>query len=171
MDTIANKVAASGIMVLDPSDFLPEEEIVVFDLKQFLFKELILKEKDFRESLKNQDWELYRNRMVTITCSTDAIIPMWAYMLVASGLKPVASDILYGNKEEAVRQLALKKVVQTDTEQFRDQRVVLKGCGDKVVPADVYIALMKKLQPVVKSVMFGEPCSTVPVYKKKQEKE
>lgn len=168
MDTIVNKIAASGIITLDPSEFLPREEIVVFDVKPFLFKELILKEKDFRESLKNQDWVLFKDKMVTITCTADAIIPMWAYMLVASYLESVASEILFGNKEEAVRQISLKKVVQTDAERFRDQRVVIKGCGDKAVPADVYIALMKKLQPVVKSVMFGEPCSTVPVFKQKK---
>lgn len=168
MDAIVNKIAASGIITLDPADFLPKEEIVVFDLKPFLFRELILKEKDFREALKNHDWEQYRNKIVTITCSTDAIIPMWAYMLVTSYLEGFASDILFGNKNEAIRQSAIKTIKQLDVETFHDQRIVLKGCGDQSVPADAYIALMKKLKPVVKSVMFGEPCSTVPVYKQKK---
>lgn len=168
MDAIVNKIAASGIITLDPADFLPKEEVVVFDLNPFLFRELILKEKDFREALKKFDWESYKNKIVTITCSADAIIPMWAYMLVASYLEEIATDILFGDKNEAVKQSAIKAIDQLDTEIFRDQRIVLKGCGDQSVPADVYIALMKKLQPVVKSVMFGEPCSTVPVYKQKK---
>lgn len=167
MDSIVNKIAVSGIITIDPVDFLPKEEILVFDLKPFLFRELILKEKDFREALKNQDWELYRDKTVAVTCSADAIIPMWAFMLVTSYLASVASDILFGDNEEAIRQSAIKSVDKLDLEEFRDQRLVLKGCGDRAVPADVYIALMKKLKPVVKSVMFGEPCSTVPVYKKK----
>jgi hypothetical protein len=167
MDSIVNKIAVSGIITIDPVDFLPKEEILVFDLKPFLFRELILKEKDFREALKNQDWELYRGKTVAVTCSADAIIPMWAFMLVTSYLVSVASDILFGDNEEAIRQLAIKSVDKLNPEEFRDQRLVLKGCGDRAVPADVYIALMKKLKPVVKSVMFGEPCSTVPVYKKK----
>ncbi|TAM99596.1 MAG: DUF2480 family protein [Chitinophagaceae bacterium] len=167
MDSIVNKIAVSGIITIDPVDFLPKEEILVFDLKPFLFRELILKEKDFREALKNQDWEQYRDKTVAVTCSADAIIPMWAFMLVTSYLASVASDILFGDNEEAIRQSAIKSVDKLDLEEFRDQRLVLKGCGDRAVPADVYIALMKKLKPVVKSVMFGEPCSTVPVYKKK----
>jgi hypothetical protein len=167
MDSIVNKIAVSGIITIDPVDFLPKEEILVFDLKPFLFRELILKEKDFREALKNQDWEQYRDKTVAVTCSADAIIPMWAFMLVTSYLASVASDILFGDSQDAIRQSAIKSVDKLNPEEFRDQRLVLKGCGDRAVPADVYIALMKKLKPVVKSVMFGEPCSTVPVYKKK----
>lgn len=167
MDTIVNKIAVSGISTVDPADFLPKEEVMVFDLKPFLFRELMLKEKDFREALKNQDWELYRDKIVSVTCSADAIIPMWAYMLVTSYLESVASDILFGGKQEAIKQSAIKSINKLDPEEFRDQRIVLKGCGDQSVPADIYVALMKKLKPVVKSVMFGEPCSTVPVYKKK----
>ncbi len=167
MDSIVNKIAVSGIITIDPVDFLPKEEILVFDLKPFLFRELILKEKDFREALKNQDWEQYRDKTVAVTCSADAIIPMWAFMLVTSYLASVASDILFGDNQDAIRQSAIKSVDKLNPEEFRDQRLVLKGCGDRAVPADVYIALMKKLKPVVKSVMFGEPCSTVPVYKKK----
>lgn len=168
MDAIVNKIADSGIITLDPADFLPKEEIVIFDLKPFLFRELILKEKDFREALKNHNWEQYRNKVVSITCSTNAIIPMWSYMLVTAYLEPVAKEIVFGDNNGAVKQIATKAINQIDPESFRDQRVVLKGCGDKPVPPDVYISLMKKLQPVVKSVMFGEPCSTVPVYKQKK---
>jgi hypothetical protein len=169
MDDIINKVAASGIQTLDPAVFLPAaEDLVVFDLKPFLFRELILKEKDFREALKTHDWAVYQDRTVTICCTADAIIPMWAYMLVTSYLKPVAADILYGSRQDAVRQMTRTAIENMDAEPYRDQRIVLKGCGDQPISEDAYIALMKKLQPVVKSVMFGEPCSTVPVYKQKK---
>jgi len=167
MEEIVNKIAASGLITLDPADYLPGE-IEVFDLKPFLFRELILKEKDFREALKSHDWTQYRGKAVTLTCSTDAIIPMWAYMLITSYLQPYATRIGYGNKEEMIRQVTLFNIEQINIDEFRDQRIVLKGCGEKPVPADAYIALMKKLQPVVKSLMFGEPCSTVPVYKQKK---
>jgi hypothetical protein len=169
MDDIINKVAASGIQTLDPAVFLPaEEHLVVFDLKPFLFRELMLREKDFREALKNHDWTLYQDRTVTICCTADAIIPMWAYMLVTSYLKPISADVLYGDREVGIRQMTRMAIEKLDIEPYRDQRIVLKGCGDQSVPEDAYIALMKKLQPVVKSVMFGEPCSTVPVYKQKK---
>lgn len=169
MNDIINKVTASGIQTLDPAVFLPaKEDLMVFDLKPFLFRELILKEKDFREALKNHDWTPYGDRTVTICCTADAIIPMWAYMLVTSYLKPVAADVLYGDREDGIRQMTRTAIEKMDVAPYQDQRIVLKGCGDQPVSEDAYIALMKKLQPVVKSVMFGEPCSTVPVYKQKK---
>lgn len=167
MEGIVNKIAASGLITLDPADFLPAEKPVVFDLKPFLFRELILKEKDFREALKAFDWEQYKERSVALLCSADAIIPLWAYMLVAAYLEPFAAGMGYGSAEDLAEQMTLEKIQATDIAPFRDQRVVIKGCGDRAVPAAAYIALMKKLRPVVKSVMFGEPCSTVPVYKQK----
>jgi hypothetical protein len=147
---------------------LPEAEIVVFDLKPFLFRELILKEKDFREALKSHDWSHYKNKLVALGCSTDAIIPLWAYMLVTAYLEPFAAEIAFGSPQELTQELTLAKIGDLDIGEFRDQRVVIKGCGDKQVPPGAYVALMKRLRPVVKSVMFGEPCSTVPVYKQKK---
>lgn len=168
MEPIVNKIAASGLITLDPADFLPVGPIVVFDLKPFLFRELILKEKDFREALKNHDWEQYRNKPVTVYCSTDAIIPMWAYMLVSAYLEPVAGSLYFGDEVSGRTQMTVTSIDKMEVTPYRDQRIVIKGCGERQVPAEAYVALMKKLKPVVKSIMFGEPCSTVPVYKAKK---
>lgn len=167
MEPIVNKIASSGIITIDLAEFLPQEPIVAIDLKPFLFRELILREKDFREALKTHDWEQYRNKPVTIYCSTDAIIPMWAYMLMTTYLEPTASSIQYGDISAAGRNMMLSAIDEMDITPFTDQRIIIKGCGEKPVPADAYVAIMKKLKPVVKSLMFGEPCSTVPVYKRK----
>lgn len=167
MEGIVNKVAASGLITLDPADLLPAEEPVVFDLKPFLFRELILREKDYREALKTFEWEAYKGKAVSLLCSADAIIPMWAYMLAAAYLEPYASDIGFGDAGRMTVKMTLRKVEAMDAAAFAGQRVVIKGCGDRQVPVEAYIALMKKLRPVVKSIMFGEPCSTVPVYKQK----
>lgn len=168
MEPIINKIASSGLITIDPAAFLPAEDMILFDLKPFLFRELILREKDFREALKNHDWEPYRDEPVTIFCSTDAIIPMWAYMLVATYLEPVTDQIQYGDVAEGMKQMALSSIAKMDLTPYKDQRIVIKGCGEKPVPAAVYVALMKKMKPAVKSIMFGEPCSTVPVYKQKK---
>lgn len=128
---------------------------------------LILKEKDFREALKAKDWQEYAGKCVTITCSADAIIPMWAYMLVASYLQPVAKDIYVGTEVEMQKHLFLKQLNAIDVQTFQDQRVVVKGCGDVAIDSYAYGEITKLLVPVVKSLMYGEPCSTVPVYKKK----
>ena len=166
-EQLVNKVAESGIITVDPASYIPVGETVVFDLKDHLFMGLILKEKDFRETLKNMDWEQYRNRNVAVTCSADAIIPVWAYMLVASNLQPVAKEIVMGDEQELHRQLFLKNIAQINAHDFDDKRVVIKGCGDIPIGDFVYLELTKLLRPVAKSIMYGEPCSTVPVYKKK----
>lgn len=168
MEQIVNKIASSGLITIDPADFLPKEPVMVFDLKPFLFRELILKEKDFREALKAYNWEQYEDKSVAVCCSADAIIPMWAYMLVTSYLEPFAKEIQFGTQDELVRQMTVSAIENIDTDNYKDQRIVIKGCGEKPVPTQAYISLMKKLKPVVKSVMFGEPCSTVPVYKQKK---
>lgn len=168
MEEIVNKIASSGLITIDPADFLPKEEAMIFDLKPFLFRELILKEKDFRDSLKLHDWQQYQDKMVAVGCSADAIIPMWAYMLVTSYLEPFAKTIQYGTGDELMGRMTLAAIEEMDVDLYRDQRIVIKGCGEKAVPPSAYIALMKKLKPVVKSIMFGEPCSTVPVYKQKR---
>ena len=164
-DAIINKVANSGLITLDLEKYLPAEEIMSFDLKDYLFMGLILKEKDFREALKNFDWTAYQNKFVAITCSADAIIPSWAYMLVVTYLHSVAKDMYVGNVEEMRKHLLLKNIASINTIEFVDQRIVIKGCVDASIESFAYAEITKVLLPVVKSIMYGEPCSTVPVYK------
>lgn len=164
---IINKVAGSGLVTLDLEKYMPGNDIVVFDLKDHLFMGLILKEKDFREALKNMDWLPYENKFVAITCSADAVIPVWAYMLVTTYLQPIAKDVYLGTESEFQKHLFLKNISNIETDQYRDQRIVIKGCGDVPVDNYAYAAVTKTLLPVAKSIMYGEPCSTVPVYKKK----
>ena len=168
-EPITNKVAESGIITLDPASFSPDGETVVFDLKDHLFMGLILKEKDFRETLKKMDWEQYRDKNVAVTCSADAIIPVWAYMLVASNLQPVAKEIVMGDEKELQQAVFLKNISRININEFVDQRVVIKGCGDTPIGDFVYLELTKLLRPVARSIMYGEPCSTVPVFKKKND--
>jgi hypothetical protein len=165
-DPIINKVAESGLITLDPAKYYPLGETAIFDLKDFLFMELILKEKDFREALKNLDWERYRDKNVAITCTADAIIPVWAWMLAASYLQPVAKEIVMGDEKELHKTIFLKNLSQININEFADQRIVVKGCGETPIGDFVYMEITKLLRPVVKSIMYGEPCSTVPVYKK-----
>jgi hypothetical protein len=166
-DPIVNKVAASGLITLDPEKYFPKGETAVFDLKDYLFMGLILKEKDFREALKQQDWEKFRDKNVAVHCSADAIIPVWAYMLAATYLQPVAKEIVMGDEKELQKNIFLKNLLQIDTNEFIDKRVVIKGCGETPIGDYVYMELTRLLRPVAKSIMYGEPCSTVPVYKKK----
>ena len=165
-EPFVNKVAESGIITLDPASFLPEGETMVFDLKDYLFMGLILKEKDFREALKNLDWEQYRDKNVALTCTADAIIPVWAYMLVTTNLQPVAREIVMGEESDLNKQLFLKNIAKLNIKDYEDKRVVIKGCGEIPIGDFVYMELTKMLRPVAKSIMYGEPCSTVPVYKK-----
>jgi hypothetical protein len=166
-DPIVNKVAESGLITINPETYYPREATAIFDLKDFLFMGLILKEKDFREQLKNHDWESFRDKYTAVYCSADAIIPVWAWMLIASYLEPVAKDMVMGDEKELHRQLFLKKLAAINFEEFRDQRIVIKGCGDTPIGDFVYLELTKLLRPVAKSIMYGEACSTVPVFKKK----
>jgi hypothetical protein len=167
-DEIVNKVAESGLVTIDLEKYLPKkEEIAVFDLKDFLFMGMILKEKDFREALRQQDWEKYRNKNVAITCTADAIIPVWAYMLATTYLQPVAKEIIVGDEKEIYKAVFLKNISSIHDSEFTDKRVVLKGCGETPIDDFAYAEATRKLLPVAKSIMYGEPCSTVPVYKKK----
>jgi hypothetical protein len=166
-DPIVNKVAASGLVTVNPEDYYPREEIAVFDLKDYLFMGLILKEKDFRESLKNLDWEPYREKHIALTCTADAIIPVWAYMLVASYLEPVAKEIVMGDEKELHKKLFLKNLATINPAEYTDKRIVVKGCGETPIGDFVYMEITRLLRPVAKSIMYGEPCSTVPIYKKK----
>jgi hypothetical protein len=164
---IINKVAQSGIVTLELESFYPKEDIAEIDLKNYLFHGLILKEKDFRESLKETDWSKYSGKIVHVHCSADAIIPSWAFMLLSAYLHPVVKKSVFGDKEDAVLLLMLENLKTLNPEKFTDQRVVIKGCGDKSIPAGIFMEITNLLLPHVKSLMFGEPCSTVPVYKKK----
>lgn len=167
MEAIINKVAESGLITINLEDYLPKEECVLFDLRQFLFMDLILKEKDFRQALKEFDWQVFDNKFVTVYCSADVIIPLWAYMLSAVYLQPVAKDVFYGTLESMQEKILLQAIENIPPEKFREKRIVIKGCGDISIPASAYLAITKKLTPYVKSLMYGEPCSTVPVFKKK----
>jgi hypothetical protein len=162
-----NKVAESGIVTIDLASLLPSNEIIVFDIKPYLFMELILKEKEFRAALLTTDWTIFHNKVVGIICSTDAIIPMWANMLIVSALNPFAKAVYFGNENKVREQLLLENINTLNINEYNDQRVVIKGCGDTPIGESAYIAITQKLRPVVKSIMYGEPCSTVPVYKKK----
>lgn len=166
-EVIINKVANSGLLTLDLEAFYPKDEFVTFDLKGYLFMELILKEKDFREALKNTDWKLYENKNVCVVCTADAIIPIWAYMLVASNLQPIAKNIFTTSVDNAITQTILQNLLTINMEDYKEQRVVVKGCGEKQIGEAVYVAITALLRPIAKSIMYGEPCSTVPIYKSK----
>ncbi len=163
---LVNRVAASGLITLNLEDFFPKEEIAVFDLKDFLFMELILKEKDFRKALKDLNWSSYENKHLLITCSTDAIIPVWAYMLVTIYATPIAASVFQGTEEAFYKQYFSHALSQLDTSQYENKLLIIKGCSNKPVPISAYVDLTRLLQPLAKSIMYGEPCSTVPLYKK-----
>ena len=166
MDTILNKVSQSGLIQFDLEELHQSGERVLFDIKSWLFEEMILKEKDFREQLKNHDWNQYQNKFVAVTCSADAIIPTWAFMLIASKLSGVAKKIVFGNLEKLEEELFSESLSKINLSTFKDQRVVIKGCSKIYVPVQSYVQLTSMLTPIVKSIMYGEPCSTVPVFKK-----
>lgn len=165
MDEIVNKVAQSGIITVDLEEYYPEGKRVLLDIKPLLFQELILKEKDFRDFIKNEDWSQYKDCYVAITCSNDAIVPTWAYMLLTLALESQAKKIVFGNLETLETVLFDEIIERLDTAKFKDARIVIKGCGDKPVPVSAYVAITEKLKPLAKSIMYGEPCSTVPLYK------
>ena len=166
-DPLINKVAESGLVTIDLETFYPKGETAVFDLKDHLFMGMILKEKEYREALKNHDWEQYRDKNVALTCSADAIIPVWAWMLAATYLQPVARELVLGDEQELHKNLFLKNISAIDISEFADKRIVIKGCGETPIGDYVYMEITKRLRPVAKSIMYGEPCSTVPVFKKK----
>jgi len=166
MAEFVNKVAESGLITIDLENWYPKGEIVVFDLKDCLFMGMIVKEKEFRDTLKNTDWEVYRNKMVSVVCSVDAIIPSWAFMLVASYLQPVCKELALATPEEMRKQVFLRNIQSINSVDYKDQRVIVKGCGDTPIGDFAYLEITRILRPVVRSLMYGEPCSTVPVFKK-----
>ena len=164
---IVNRVATSALATLDLEEYYTPGERVLFDIKPWLFQELILKEKDFREHIKSHNWIQYEGKLVAIICSADAIIPTWAYMLVTIALQPVAKFVCFGSISDLEIQLyshALKKI---DWQQFNNAKVVIKGCSKVEVPIATYVEATNYLRPIAASIMFGEPCSTVPLFKKK----
>lgn len=165
-EIFVNKVAESGIITLDLEEFYPKGETAVFDMKDHLFMGLILKEKDFRETMKALDIEPYKGKNIALTCSADAVIPVWAYMLVVSYLEPVAKEIIFGDADFLHKTLFLKNISKISTADYEDKRVVIKGCGELPITEAAYVAITGLLRPVAKSIMYGEPCSTVPIYKK-----
>ncbi|MDA9555478.1 DUF2480 family protein [Pelobium sp.] len=166
-ENIVNKVAQSGLISFDLATLQHPGERVVYDIKDNLFHGLILKEKDFRDFVKNHDWQSYAGKNVAVICSADAIVPTWAYMLIASKLANVANYFVFGDLEVLETALYLIALEKLDLTPYQDQRLVIKGCGDIYVPTSAYMAITAKLNGIAKSVMYGEPCSTVPIFKRK----
>ena len=166
---LVNKVANSSLITINLENYFPENPIASFDIKDFLFHGLILKEKDFRTALKELDWSQYDNVHLCVHCSTDAIIPTWAYMLVAT-YSEKASSIYQGNEREFLNHYYSHILNTMDLSSFENEKIVIKGCSDKPVPPGAYAILTSLLKPLAKSIMYGEPCSTVPIYKQKRKK-
>lgn len=167
MDEIVNKVANSGIISIDLEDFYTPGERAIFDIQAHLFNGLILKEKDFREFVKHNDWKQYQDKIVGIICSADAIVPTWAYMLLSIALEPYARRVFFGNLHEIENLLFSEKIARIDPATYKGARVVIKGCGEKPVPTNAYVQITSLLKPHARSIMYGEPCSTVPLFKSK----
>ena len=164
---IVNRVANSGIITFNLEDYYHEGERVIYDIKDNLFQGLVLREKDFRTFVKEYDWSIYEGKNVAIICSVDAIVPTWAYMLLTSVLEPICNKVIFGSLEQLEQSLYLDAFQKIDWEVYENARVVVKGCGDIPLSENLYITITKKLQPVVSSLMFGEACSAVPVFKEK----
>ena len=164
---IVNKVANSALITIDLTDYAPKETIAILDVKDFLFEGIILKEKDFRNTLKEFDFSVYTDKIVALYCSSDAIVPMWAFMLLTSYLNNSASKIHFGTKEEVFQKIFSDNIDAIDATEFENKKVIVKGCGQVPLTETLYIAITKKLQNTVSSLMFGEACSAVPVFKKK----
>lgn len=169
MSEIVNRVSASALVSLDMEEFYPQESRVEFDLKGFLFQELILREKDFRQALKELDWSQFRDKWVAVGCSVDAIVPTWAYMLVCTYLDQEAKGYVVGSLGDLELFIAEQTLIGLDLEKFRDRPVVIKGCSKFAIPLFAYGRLVSLLQKEAKSLMFGEPCSTVPLVKRKSQ--
>ena len=166
-DEIVNRVANSALITIDLADYAPSQSISVLDVKDFLFEEIILKEKEFRTNLKEFDFSIYKDKIVAINCSSDAIVPMWAFMLVTSYLKGIASEIYIGKKMDVFQEIFTANIDAIDSTEFENKKVIVKGCGQIPLSASLYMAITKKLQNTVSSLMFGEACSAVPILKNK----
>ena len=167
-DLIVNRVASSPLITIDLESYIPSNDCTEIDLKDLLFEGLILREKDFREYINSHEWEKYQGQSVAVHCSVDAVIPSWAYMLIASKLQPFAETILFGTTDDLREVLFKNAISNIDPESYRDKKVVIKGCSKEKVSESAYIEITRCLTPVVSSIMYGEPCSTVPIYKRKK---
>lgn len=167
MDEIVNRVANSALQVFDLEDYFPKQRIVELDISQWLFGGFILKETEFRDQLKQHDWTQYNDAYVALYCSEDAILPAWAYALVAVHLQPHALKVINGTKKEVLLSHYQDALNALDYQSYLNKPVILKGCSNKPVPQEVYVLATQKLVPFAKSIMFGEACSAVPLYKKK----
>ena len=165
---IVNRVSNSKLITIDLEDFYPKGIRTEIDIKQWLFHELILKESDFRDFLSNHDWNQYKDHYVALSCSVDAIIPSWAYMLISTYLQPFTKKIIIGTLKDLETSIFSQIIQQINTDNYKDKPVIIKGCSNKPIPETVYIQLIEKIQPVVRSIMFGEACSTVPLFKSKK---
>jgi hypothetical protein len=163
---LVNRVASSGLITINLEEFFPKEEVVVFDIKDYLFMELILKEKDFRDALKEHDWNQYEGKNLIVYCSTDAIVPVWAYMLVAAYAEPFAKRVFQGDEDTFYKVVFNEAISKIDAAQYEEKRIVVKGCSNKPVPPSAYVELTRVLRPFAQSIMYGEPCSTVPIFKR-----
>lgn len=166
MEEIINRVAQSGLVTFNLEELLHPGERVVYDIKENLFHSLMLREKDFREFVKTHDWSQYDGKNVAIICSADAIVPTWAYMVLASKLQGHAHRYVFGDIAALEQELFQEAIASVNPEDYRDAKLVIKGCGEKEVPVYAYVAIMQRLLPVASSIMYGEPCSTVPLYKR-----
>ncbi|MBO6605208.1 DUF2480 family protein [Psychroserpens sp.] len=163
---IINRVAQSKLKVIDLEDYYPEGQRFLFDIKDWLYEGLVLREKDFRNYIKEYDWSKHQDQYVALSCTTDAIIPAWAYMLLTVSLKPIAKKVCIGNLEMLETLLYQDLIQDLDVEPFLDKPVIIKGCANKPVPVNAYTMLTERLKPYAKSIMYGEACSSVPLYKK-----
>lgn len=168
MDEIINKVEKSGLITLDLEYFYPKEPRILFDLKDYLYEGLVLREKEFRENLSKLDWKMYENAYVAVTCTSDSIVPSWSYLLIANYLTGVAKLISFGTLEDLERDIFTEIIDKMDVDSYKDKKIIIKGCSRKPVPQNAYLQLIQKLKPIASSLMFGEACSTVPIFKKKK---
>lgn len=165
-EEIINRVANSKLITFNLEDYYPKGERVLFDVKDWLLEGFVLRESEFREQAKNHDWSQYEGKFIALTCSTDAIIPAWAYMLLSTYLQPYAEKVITGDLETLETVLYTEVIQKLEVSELQDKAVIVKGCSQKPVPKNAYLLLIQKLQPLVKSLMYGEACSAVPLYKK-----
>jgi len=167
-EEIINRIANSKLINIDLEELYPNGKRILFDIKDWLFEGIILKEKDFREHVTNHDWSQYQDNYVALTCSEDAIIPSWAYLLLSSELAPFAKKIVVGDLEMLETVLFQDIIQDFEVDDFKDKPIIIKGCAEKPIPPSAFAFLIQKLQPIAKTIMYGEACSTVPLYKKKK---